>query len=357
MDERLIQFRVGVMVLATLLFGGILVGVLGEMPKFVLGQRTYPIEMDFPRAPGVAKETPVRKSGILIGRVSDVRFNDDGTVVLTAAIQDHVKLTRAERPQIRGGILGDAVIEFVMADAPADRTPLAPGDRVKNGIVVSDPAEVLTDIKGDLQIAMRVFTDSGRDIGKLAKSLDRVLTENDEQIQRVLDETEKALGSFNKAMKAIDRIAGDEKIQEQLRKSLEDLPATLEQSRKTFDRIQNTIQLVDTNLENLTKFTGPLGERGDEMVGRISGSVGRLEQLLTQMVGLSEKLTTDEGSLGQFLNNPDLYQSMLRASRNVEEATRRLRPIVEDVRVLSDKMARDPAMILREAVKPPAGIK
>jgi phospholipid/cholesterol/gamma-HCH transport system substrate-binding protein len=216
---------------------------------------------------------------------------------------------------------------------------------------------MLTDIKGDLQTTMRVFSESGRDVGKLAKTVDKLVAENDEQVQRILNETEKALAAFNKAMKAIDRVAGDEKLQDQLRKSLEDLPATLEQSRKTFERLQNTIQLVDENLENVKKFTGPLGERGEEMVGRISGSVGRLEQLLTQMVSLSEKLNSDEGSLGQLLNDPDLYQSLLRSSRNVEEATRLLRPILYDVRVLSDKLARDPAMVLREAVKPGAGIK
>jgi phospholipid/cholesterol/gamma-HCH transport system substrate-binding protein len=352
MDDRLIQFRVGVMVLATLLFGSILIGVLGELPTFGFGRGSYRLDIEFPRAPGVAKETPVRKSGILIGRVSDVRFNDDGTVVVSVAVQGDVNLTRAERAQIRGGLLGDAVIEFVMGDKPADRTAYLPGDVVKEGIVVSDPAEVLTDLKGDLQTTMRVFSESGRDLGKLAKTIDKVLAENEQQVQRILDETEKALGAFNKAMKAVDRIAGDEKIQEQLRKSLEDLPATLEQSRKTFERIGNTIELVDDNLENLKKFTGPLGERGDEMVGRISGSVGRLEQLLTQMVSLSEKINADDGSIGQLLNNPDLYQSLLRSSRNVEEATRLLRPILYDVRVLSDKLARDPAM-----VKPGAGIK
>ena len=40
MDERVMQFRVGVMVLATLSFWGILIAMFGEMPKMIYGEYT-----------------------------------------------------------------------------------------------------------------------------------------------------------------------------------------------------------------------------------------------------------------------------------------------------------------------------
>ena len=87
MDERIMQFRVGLMVLATLLVLGILVAMFGEMPKLIYGE--YTLYITFYQAPGVSKDTSVRKSGILIGRVTNVRFADDDTMVLvTVAIQD-----------------------------------------------------------------------------------------------------------------------------------------------------------------------------------------------------------------------------------------------------------------------------
>ena len=67
MDERVMQFRVGVMFLATLIITGILLVMFGKLPR--LHRRNYPVQVRFDDAGGVTKDTPVRKSGILIGRV------------------------------------------------------------------------------------------------------------------------------------------------------------------------------------------------------------------------------------------------------------------------------------------------
>jgi phospholipid/cholesterol/gamma-HCH transport system substrate-binding protein len=58
------------------------------------------------------------------------------------------------------------------------------------------------------------------------------------------------------------------------------------------------------------------------------------------------------------VNNPDLYQNLNRASINVEELSRQLRPILNDVRVFTDKIARHPESLgVRGAIKPDQGTK
>jgi len=90
MDERVMQFRVGVMVLATLIIAAILVVLFGEVPSLVRG--SYTVYVVFPQAPGVTKDTPVRKSGVLIGRVSSVELLDEGGVRVTLRIDAGVHL-------------------------------------------------------------------------------------------------------------------------------------------------------------------------------------------------------------------------------------------------------------------------
>ena len=88
MDERVVQFRVGVMVLATIIITGILILLFNEFPS--MGAGTYTIHVRFSSAPGVAKDTPVRRSGILIGRVTDVEFDEKYNVIATLEInRDH----------------------------------------------------------------------------------------------------------------------------------------------------------------------------------------------------------------------------------------------------------------------------
>ncbi len=57
----------------------------GDLPRPFTSR--YDIYVNFPNAPGVSIGTPVRKSGIHIGRVSDVQFLDnDRGVQLTLQI-------------------------------------------------------------------------------------------------------------------------------------------------------------------------------------------------------------------------------------------------------------------------------
>src|SRR5689334_4742946 len=99
MDERIVAFRVGVMVLATMLLAAILTLLFGDIPS--LTQGTYTIHIKFKDAPGVGEATPVRKSGILIGRVTHVDFADDGQVLVSAAIEGNRPLQRNEVCYVR----------------------------------------------------------------------------------------------------------------------------------------------------------------------------------------------------------------------------------------------------------------
>ena len=356
MDDRIMQFRVGVMVLATGIIAAILLVVFGEVPKFGLGRKTFLLEMNFPSAPGVTKETPVRKSGILIGRVTAVRFAEDSSVIVTAAIYEDVKLRKGERCQIKGGLLGDATLEFVPGKIMKPIAYYQDGDRIERGLVVGDPMEVLASFREDIAGAINTFNTTGHDIGVLAKRLNKLVDNNDEQIERIMNETEAALKSLNLAMQKIDQIVGDDEVVA-LQESISTLPKLVEQTQQTFAQMQHTIQLADANLENLTKFTDPLGENGERIVLKVADSVTNLNALLEQMVTLSESLNSNKGSLGQLIHNPDLYQSLVRAARNIEHASKQLMPIVRDARVFTDKVSRHPGIILRDAVRPGAGIK
>src|SRR5580698_7789907 len=91
MDERIVKFRVGVIVLFTMIVLGILVLLFNDFGSLWHGK--YTVFVHFSQAPGVAADTPVRKDGILIGKVVKVRFADEdprfqteGGVIVTVNI-------------------------------------------------------------------------------------------------------------------------------------------------------------------------------------------------------------------------------------------------------------------------------
>ncbi len=408
MDERVVKFRVGVMVLSTVMITGILVLLFGDTGS--LTRSTYTLFIHFSDAPGVSEGTPVRKSGILIGRVSKVSFAKEGGVTVEAKIDRNVTLYRSEVPQVSGSLLGgDVVIQFVRRpNVPGEQKPTLPpsapakedsadlepaageeitirtslavaqvtpagsadsmpaenleqpledGDRIK-GIVAPNAFQVIGNMEGDLSNAINSLSNAGAEVSKLAASVNRIFADNDDQINRIVGKTERTIDGLNNALTNIDDVLGDQEVRSNLKRAIAGLPDLLDDTRTTVTTMRGTMESVDRNLRNLEGLTGPLGERGEEIVSRVDHAVYRLDELLGEMSDFGKKLNSGQGSLGQIMRNPELYQNLNAAARNIEQITRELKPILSDARVFSDKIARHPEILgVRGALQKNIGIK
>jgi phospholipid/cholesterol/gamma-HCH transport system substrate-binding protein len=75
-------------------------------------------------------------------------------------------------------------------------------------------------------------------------------------------------------------------------------------------------------------------------------------------VTFGDALNNREGSLGRLTSDAELYNNLNQAAKNVEELTRQLRPILNDVRVFTDKISRDPGRLgVRGVFQQGSGIK
>ncbi len=371
MDERVLQFRVGVVVVASAIITVILVMLFGAWPN--VWQQRYEINVKFPEAPGITVDTPVRKSGVLIGRVSHVKLLEEGGVLVTMRVFDQYKLRRQEICRIgTGSLLGDAIVEFVPSDkatqlarfddnkngvldkSEEDASNMLLGDTewISDGAVVSNPLRALVNLEGSVSSAFRSLEGASKEVAQLASSVNKSVGGSDDQIKRIIQKTEVALDHFDGTMTAVEKILGDEQLADQLRQTLSDMPAfvqetrqTMQAARTTMDGFQRVSAKAETNLDNLEKFTKPLGERGPQMVANVEESSRNLNDLLEQFVAFSDALNSGEGTLGKLVHDDEIYQRLQRVVGNVEEITKRARPIVEDVRIFTDKIARDPRQL------------
>jgi len=343
MDERVVQLRVGMMVLASLIVTIILVVILGELPRMFRG--TYTIQITFPRAPAVTKDTPVRKSGILIGRVSEVRFADAGGVIVTAKINDDVKLRHDEVCRIKGSLLGDAVLQFIPSgDANASQALIRPGEEL-DGLVVADPLEVIANLEANFAKAIGSVSQTSNELGRFLRRVDRLLESNEERINRIIERSDETLKELATAVANANEMVSDPQVRAQLRDAIATVPEILSEAHKTILRMNDTVAVMEENLQNVKGLTEPLGKRGGVLVERIDQGTQKLDTLLGEIVQLSKKLNSRQGSLGQLLNDPDLYQRFNRAAMNIEEISQDLRPLVRDARVFTDKIARNPSIL------------
>lgn len=353
MDEQALKFRVGVVVVAAAIITVILITLLGAWPNPFKAR--YTLHIVFPEAPGVTVDTPVRKNGIQIGRVAKVELRDQGGVLLTLKINDQYKLRENEICRISTGslITGDAVLEFVPSPNTAlSNEYLSDQEYLTNGVVETDPFEVLASLEGKINSALSSIENAGDQVTVLAQNVNSIVGDNRFELRDIILKANVALDGFTQAMDSVERLLGDPELQVKLRKSLEDLPklfadarTTLAQTRETLTGFSRVSARAERNLANMEDFTAPLGERGEEISQNLASTIRNVDQLLSNLVQLSEAIGSREGTLGQLIHNPDLYERLEKTAKELEAATRKVRPILDDVRVITDKLARDPRQL------------
>lgn len=375
MSDRGQPFRVGVVVLATMLIGALLVALNANVSlPFGQGQKTVQIQL--PSAPGVDENTPVRKNGVLIGRVTRAEFNDAG-VLLTASIsaQGDRPLFTTDLCRVQpSSILGDAVISFTTPPLPpgTPREVVAEG-AILTGDVVPSPIDVLVNLQTEVGPAIKSLGQAGDAVTLLSNRLNVALGEDDgkRRVAQLFDQATVAMNQFSdtmvqmeRSMTTLDSLFGDPELRNQLKGALQDMPGLVGDARKTLQSLDGVVGSAQNNLQNLEGLTQPLGERGPELAQLITSSAENLEILLSDAGEFVDSLNNSEGTIGKLVKDPELYKNVNTVVCNVNvvlgrinDIALRLRPVIEDVRVFTDKVAREPGRIISGAATQGVGIK
>lgn len=355
MNERVIQFRVGVMVLATAIIAGILIVLFGDLPSLV--QSTYPVQMNFTEARGVSSGTPVRKNGILVGRVNSVMLDERGGVSVVAQIDSYVPVYRDETPRVSSTILGDAEIELIAGNTTPPRQRVTT-DEILQGGASKDPLELFSTLEPKVTASLESLTRASDAVALLSGNIEKIFMKEDFQIDQTVKRLDAALETFTTAMNNVNDIVGDAEARQKLKDSIYTLPDVLVDLRNSVGGISATIETADRNLRHLEGFSKPLGERGASMVQGIDSAINRLDTVLMQAATFTQALNESQGTLGKLVRDPQVYNDLSQAANNVNRLTQDLRPIIDDVRVFTDKIARHPEQLgVRGALDRGPGLK
>jgi phospholipid/cholesterol/gamma-HCH transport system substrate-binding protein len=358
MNERVMQFRVGLVVLATVLIGAILVLLfMGTTPVF---RGKYTIHIKFNEASGVTRDTPVRKSGIRIGQVRDVRFSDnDEGVIVTAEIDRDRHVYRDEQCAVASSLLlGDTSLEFVhQPGTPRDRTPLENG-AVIQGQMAPDMTGAIANLQQQAAQTLRTLDKAGQDMHAVLTRIDNLVAVNETKINRVIDETDETMKLLQSALTASNDILGDPKLRAQIKQTIAEMPGILKETKTTVEKMGGTFASLEQNMRNVEGLTKPLGERGETLVDEAGQSMHRLNLLTENLLRFTQSIDESQGSLGALLHDKELYQRVTHLVKNVDDLTRDLKPIIDNVQLFTDKIARHPSELgVRGALKKDSGLK
>lgn len=365
MNERDKQFRVGMLVIGTLLISGILVLIFDGVPK--IGSERYLLYLRFKDAPGVSDGTPIRKSGIRIGRVQSLKFAEDipalaaakeTGVVVTVEIDANRTVRQFEVPQIRQTLIGDAFIEFTLDPTKPDNLPAYPRGETIVGVVQTNPLEFISKMEGDLALTMRSVANTSGEIGGLARRISDLLKNNDQQFTRIVAKTELSIDGLQQTIAHVDQLVGDPEVQKSIKAAARELPYAMAELREAVSHLKPSMQKAEEILTDVRGFTRPLGERGPQLIESIDRAAIRMDTVLGELDKFSRSINSADGTIGRLIKDPQLYESLNSVASNVNELTRELKPIVRDARAFSDKISRHPESLgVRGALFPSSGIK
>jgi phospholipid/cholesterol/gamma-HCH transport system substrate-binding protein len=129
MNRSMIDLWVGVFValgFAALLFLALKVGNLATFST----NQTYQVNAKFANIGGLKVRGPVKSAGVVVGRVADIRFdNESYEALVTMTLDVHYQFPRDTTAKIlTSGILGE---QYVGLEAGGDGVMLKQGDRVR----------------------------------------------------------------------------------------------------------------------------------------------------------------------------------------------------------------------------------
>jgi hypothetical protein len=77
----------------------------------------------------------------------------------------------------------------------------------------------------------------------------------------------------------------------------------------------------------------------------LGDTLENLDVLIGELTTFSKSLNSPNGTIGQLVQNRELYDRLNRTVGNFEMLTRQIEPVVRDARVAMDKVARNPSRL------------
>jgi phospholipid/cholesterol/gamma-HCH transport system substrate-binding protein len=362
MNERLMQFRIGMFVIVAGLVLTMMIVWFGESPT-ILRDLVY-LKVHYTEAPGVVEGVPVRKSGIRIGQVSKTEFdnrpNQPDGVIITLALERRYRLREGTVPRINRSLIGDVTIDMMPSAGPSLlATHRNPADAdVIEGEIAPDPSKALAAMTKAFESTGDTFksiNEAAAGLSKISKSADKL----DDFLASVAD----AGRNVSKAAQGIDRLVKDNEATVRpavadLRKVMEKLDGAIDQAalKSAIDRFSTAAARLDAGLAQidpmLKDMSAPVDRRPTTDFGqalrRINLVASDLELLTSKLRNGRGGLNT-EGSLQKLITQAELHDNMNTMAVSANQALIQLKAVISSIRAFVDKVSRDPSALTRGA--------
>ena len=293
----------------------------GELPVVIGHFKSYQVSVQFPRAPGVEENTPVRFCGYQIGRVTDVqppKVMEDletgrvyhQTIIVLSIEKQYDKIPGDVDVKLMTRGLGSSYIELREQPFDANKPP-------------EQYLEMGSVLQGSTGMTSEFFPE-----------------ESQKKVDELIDGLKILIANANDIM-------GDKKSREDIKETLSNLSKASEQLNRTVeefqklaaagtDALKKTDAKVDKVVTALVDTSKEIQKSADSKAERLVVSIvemsGEMTKATSQLRVILEKVNTGKGTAGRFLYDGKLYENMLESTEQMQMVLDELKLLIVDVR-------------------------
>ena len=249
-------------------------------------------------AVGLRTGSSVTLNGVHAGQIANVQLVNDETlpVELTIEVDDSVIIPREVEFLVRDSLLGNSGrMAMVTSGWSSDMPAIKAGDVIR---VDHIPSQMMTALGNEIDRRLGTLLTSFNTIGEQLT----VVLGSDATDQRTIAST---IQNFNKLLQATIAWV--------------DNPVMLENTEAFLKRMPAVIDRAIGATEELTRLARTLDVRSDEVGRELAETARQLRDLLNSSNQLVQTMREGEGTIGQLMQNPDLYKSLEAASRRLDQ--------------------------------------
>lgn len=307
---------VGVVVLTALGVLGWMILKFGGQPMALFTPKRMPIHFLCDNAEGLSNGSVVTYHGVQVGEITTVtREGNNQPVIVNAMVDTQPPLPENVKGEIRSqGLVGGGSVMMLITTDPVAQGQLKAGQSIRAtyiGLNILPPefAELAT----ELRLTARQFRESN------------IVGHIDEQVQHI-----------GRLVDSVQKFVDDPK----LRQDLQDSVANLKDTTAKADQIGANLDKFTDDLNRISKQTSDTINQANATIVKTQGHIDDLSKsigdrlvqvsaLLDQFQAIAQKVNNGQGTAGQLVNDPKLYQSLVLTTQQLNATIADLKRLVE----------------------------
>jgi phospholipid/cholesterol/gamma-HCH transport system substrate-binding protein len=304
------------------LFGLILMLLLfGEISD--LGEKYYTFVVHVTNAGGLSGTSAVTLNGVKVGQVLETSVVPPPGLGanLKIKIKEKVAIPKVAKVTIERSFVGDAGMEFTIPpDAPATAMNdlIKPGETFEGGA----PESTIGRLASAIEKPLSRFSATADNIDKLATTYNTL----GERLNELLEprtpadvaagKTPNIRSTIARADQALDnatKFLSDEQL-------VKDTKNLIAKANEVMDQAHELAGAWSKTAENVDKQATRVGDSVDGLAQQAAGALRTTDKAASELAELLEKASSGNGTVGQLMNNPDLYNNLRDAAQRLDRA-------------------------------------